>query len=299
MYLPTGFTVWRLLLVSVTIRDRARPSWKLVQDTVMATRLLIVDHHEVVRLGVRTLFGNNDLFEVYDEAKNGVDAIRMVSELSPDAVILDLDLPGMNGFEIAARIRLIAPSTRIVFFSGHEIPATARSVGADAFVSKSCPLQELALTVNRVLHLRTWEEHLATLTSRDTPLSEIGVDFNLAQTCWSDSILPIESAERRREPRAHLPQVLRIRPFDSSLLPEDCTTSNISHDGLYFATSRGHYVQGVYVYVTSDFQSENPMDHAVAGVVVRVEKLGDRKWGVAIRTFSPISSRRSIEPMTM
>ena len=265
----------------------------------MPARLLIVDDHEVVRLGVRMLFAKDDSYEVCGEAQNGVEAIRTVSELLPDLVILDLSMPGMNGFEIAARIRLIAPSTRVVFFSAHEIPATARSVGADAFVSKSCPLQELALTVNRVLHLRTWEEHLATLTSRDTPLSEIGVDFNLAQTCWSDSILPIESAERRREPRAHLPQVLRIRPFDSSLLPEDCTTSNISHDGLYFATSRGHYARGVYVYVTSDFQSENPMDHAVAGVVVRVEKLGDRKWGVAIRTFSPISSRRSIEPMTM
>jgi hypothetical protein len=53
------------------------------------------------------------------------------------------------------------------------------------------------------------------------------------------------------------------------------------------------------VYVSNDFQSDNPMDHAVAGVVVRVEKLNDSKWGVAIRTFSPISSRRSTEPMTM
>jgi DNA-binding NarL/FixJ family response regulator len=256
----------------------------------MPARLLIVDHHEVVRLGLRTLFANNDLFEVYSEAQDGVEAIRMVSELSPDAVILGLDMPGMNGFEIAARIRLIAPSTRIVFFTGHEIPATARWVGADAFVSKSCPLRELALTVNRVLRLRTWEEHHGALTSRDTPLSEIGVDFSSARTGGSDSIMPTESTDRRREPRTNLPQVLRIRPFDSTLPPEDCTTFNVSHEGLYFATSRGHYAQGVYVYVTSDFLSDNPMDHAVAGVVVRVQKLRDHKWGVAIHTFSPISS---------
>src|SRR6266581_2891105 len=158
----------------------------------MPARLLIVDDHEVVRLGVRMLFAKDDSFEVCAEAQNGVDAIRTVSELLPDVVILGLSMPGINGFEIAARIRLIAPSIRIVFFSAHEIPATARWVGADAFVSKSCPLQELVLTVKRVLHLRTWEEHHATRTSRHTPLSEIGVAFTSTRACGSDSILPTE-----------------------------------------------------------------------------------------------------------
>jgi DNA-binding NarL/FixJ family response regulator len=117
----------------------------------MAARLLIVDDHEVVRSGVRKLFTNSDSLEVCGEAKNGMEAIRMVPELSPDVVLLDLSMPGMNGFETAERIRLMAPSIRIVFFSIHEIPATARWVGADAFVSKSAPLQELAFTINAVL----------------------------------------------------------------------------------------------------------------------------------------------------
>src|SRR6266849_6152757 len=117
----------------------------------MPARLLIVDDHEVVRKGVRTLFARNDSFEVCGEAQNGMEAIRMVPELSPDVVILDLSMPGMNGFETAAKIRLIAPSIRIVFFSVHEIPSTALWVGADAFVSKSSSGQELVFTLNRVL----------------------------------------------------------------------------------------------------------------------------------------------------
>ena len=117
----------------------------------MAARLLIVDDHEVVRSGVRKLFTNSGSLEVCGEAEDGMEAIRMVPELAPDVVILDLSMPGMNGFETAERIRLIAPSIRIVFFSIHEIPATARWVGADAFVSKSSTLQELAFTVNAVL----------------------------------------------------------------------------------------------------------------------------------------------------
>jgi DNA-binding NarL/FixJ family response regulator len=119
----------------------------------MVSRLLIVDDHEVVRLGLRTLFANNDSFEVCGEAQNGMEAIRMAFELSPDVVILDVSMPGMNGFETAANIVTIAPSTRIVLFSGHDVPASAEWVGADAFVLKSSPLQELTLAVSRVLQL--------------------------------------------------------------------------------------------------------------------------------------------------
>ena len=91
----------------------------------MPIRILIVDDHEIVRRGVRTLFTNNDSFEVCGEAQTGMDAIRMVSELSPDAVILDLTMPGMNGFETAAKIRQIGSLVPIIFFTLHEIPASA------------------------------------------------------------------------------------------------------------------------------------------------------------------------------
>jgi two-component system invasion response regulator UvrY len=78
----------------------------------------------------------------------------MVRDQSPDVVILDLSMPGMNGFETAARIRQIAPSIRIIFFTVHEIPASAWWVGADACVSKSSNQEELTLAVNRVLRMR-------------------------------------------------------------------------------------------------------------------------------------------------
>ena len=102
--------------------------------------------------------------------------------------------------------------------------------------------------------------------------------------------MPIEITERRRQPRTDLSQVVRIRRFDPSWPPEYCTTLNVSRDGLYFATSEGHYAPGINVYVTSDFRPNSSINYAMAGVVVRVEKLEDDKWGVAIHIFSPSSS---------
>jgi hypothetical protein len=99
--------------------------------------------------------------------------------------------------------------------------------------------------------------------------------------------MPIETKERRRQPRTNLSQVVRIRRFDPSWPPEYCTTLNVSQDGLYFATSEGHYAPGISVYVTSDFRPDSTINYAMAGVVVRVEKLEDDKWGVAIHIFSP------------
>jgi DNA-binding NarL/FixJ family response regulator len=241
----------------------------------MPVRLLIVDDHEVVRMGVRALFAIKDSIEVCGEAQNGMEAIRKVLELSPDLVILDVSMPGMNGFETAEKIRLIAPCVKIVLFSVHEIPATARFVGVDGFVSKSSSTEELLLTVNRLLQSgRNLQSECEIYTGRVRD---------------NDFAVPSETRERRRQQRINLSQVVRIRPFDTSFPPEFCTTFNVSRDALYLVTLAGHYSIGANVYVTSDFQVGSQLNYDTTGVVVRVDKLEDDKWGVAIYVFPPSS----------
>jgi DNA-binding NarL/FixJ family response regulator len=63
-------------------------------------------------------------------------------------------MPVMSGFDTAKRIRRLAPSTRIIFFSIHETPTTARLVGADAFVSKASAAQDLPRTISQVIEGR-------------------------------------------------------------------------------------------------------------------------------------------------
>jgi DNA-binding NarL/FixJ family response regulator len=117
----------------------------------MPNRVLIVDDHVVVRIGVRLLLDLAPNWVVCGEAEDGEQALREAARLAPDVVILDLSMPGMNGFETAKEIRKVAPSAKIVFFSVHNIPATAREVGADAFVTKSCGVEALLAAMERAV----------------------------------------------------------------------------------------------------------------------------------------------------
>jgi DNA-binding NarL/FixJ family response regulator len=118
---------------------------------IVPIRVLVVDDHEIVRNGVRFLLSDETQYHICGEADNGIGAIEQILKLSPDVVVLDLILPLMNGYETAARIRKIAPLTKIVFFSVHEIPTSAQMLGADAFVPKSHLAEELASTIRSVV----------------------------------------------------------------------------------------------------------------------------------------------------
>jgi len=89
--------------------------------------------------------------------------------------------------------------------------------------------------------------------------------------------------ECRQTPRENLSEPVRIRPCDPQYPGEVCTTLNVSRSGLYFATSTGHYFPGMNVFVTLNFRSDDQMHREQTGDVVRLEKLEDGKWGVAIR----------------
>ena len=98
-----------------------------------------------------------------------------------------------------------------------------------------------------------------------------------------------EPQERRRYPRVDLSRDVRIRPVDPDLPPEYCTILNGSQDGLYFPTQAGHYMLGMSVYVTTDFQPDSPLNSTFMGVVVRIDKLDPERWGIAIHVLSASS----------
>jgi DNA-binding NarL/FixJ family response regulator len=106
----------------------------------MPVRFLIVDDSELVRQGLRAVLHANPDWEVCAEAADGLAGVEMLKSLQPNIVILDFQMPGINGLETARRMASIAPTVPILLFTQHasaELEQHAREVGIRTVVSKT------------------------------------------------------------------------------------------------------------------------------------------------------------------
>jgi DNA-binding NarL/FixJ family response regulator len=114
-------------------------------------RVVLADDHEVMRKGLKALFNEHSHWTVCGEAENGKEAVDLVLELQPELVVLDVSMPLMNGLQAAAKIRQLAPSTKIVMLSMHNskyIAQEALHAGADIFLTKQQAGTELIRTID-------------------------------------------------------------------------------------------------------------------------------------------------------
>ena len=106
----------------------------------MPVRFLIVDDSELVRQGLRAVLQANPDWEVCGEAANGVAGVELFNNLRPDVVVLDFQMPGINGLETARRMSAISTAIPIVMFTQHasaELELHAREAGIRSLVSKT------------------------------------------------------------------------------------------------------------------------------------------------------------------
>lgn len=117
-------------------------------------RIMIVDDHEFVRVGLRHILDEYVDFEVAAEASNGEMAIRLNRKCKPDVVLLDVELPGLSGFEITRRLKQGSPQLRIIALSEHTqspFPEKLLDAGASGYLTKGCAAVELVRAVRRVV----------------------------------------------------------------------------------------------------------------------------------------------------
>jgi DNA-binding NarL/FixJ family response regulator len=81
--------------------------------------VLLVDDHPVIRSGIRTLLEKETDIDVVGEAENGHQAIQMAADLMPNVIVLDMEIPGMNGIEVAKQLRKEGMPGRVLALSGH------------------------------------------------------------------------------------------------------------------------------------------------------------------------------------
>ncbi len=130
------------------------------QDRLLASssiRILIADDHDMVRAGLRALLEAENDFEVCGEARDGREALKEAYRLSPDVVILDFSMPGMNGLEVTRRIRKALAKTEVLVLTAYDSEQLARSLlsaGALGYMSKSDADQDLVVAVHSVYQRR-------------------------------------------------------------------------------------------------------------------------------------------------
>jgi DNA-binding NarL/FixJ family response regulator len=116
-----------------------------VDREVDALRVLIVDDHDLFRTGLRNLLEEQGV-HVVGEAATGTDAVRIVRELAPDVVVMDLNMPGMGGVEATRHITGIAPLTRVIMLTISEEDSDVMDAilsGACGYLLKDSSIQDL------------------------------------------------------------------------------------------------------------------------------------------------------------
>lgn len=126
---------------------------------MIKSRLVVADDHTLLRAGLCALLSQDPDIEVVGEAANGRDAIQLVGTLTPHLVIMDLNMPGMNGIEAIIDIKRRFPATKVLVLTIHkteEYIQESLRAGADGYVLKDASHDELRVAVKSILNGKTY-----------------------------------------------------------------------------------------------------------------------------------------------
>jgi DNA-binding NarL/FixJ family response regulator len=121
-------------------------------------KVVIVEDHTIVREGLRPLLEGRGV-DVIGEAGNGLEAVKIVKQLAPQVVIMDVALPNLGGIEAARRILKASPGMKVIMLTIHDEPQyvfKSLEAGAKGYLVKEAPLEELMTAMKAVMRGETY-----------------------------------------------------------------------------------------------------------------------------------------------
>jgi DNA-binding NarL/FixJ family response regulator len=118
-----------------------------------STRVLVADDHALFRYGLKAMFTNAEGFDVVDEAATGEEVVEKVAQAQPDIIIMDIQMPGMNGIEATRRVLESNPSIGVVvvtMFEDDDSVIAAMRAGARGYILKGADAEEVLKVVSAV-----------------------------------------------------------------------------------------------------------------------------------------------------
>ena len=116
--------------------------------------IIIVDDHLIFRQGLKAIINYEEIGTIIGEASNGEEFMELLTRSNPDLVLMDIDMPRMNGFEATKKALEIMPGLKIIaftVFSGDEYSAKMKRIGAQGFILKSSGFNELENAIQTVM----------------------------------------------------------------------------------------------------------------------------------------------------
>jgi two-component system nitrate/nitrite response regulator NarL len=125
----------------------------------MAVKILVVDDHEVVHQGIQMILQSRPEWQIVGQANNGAEAIDMAQRLQPDAIIMDITMPVMNGLEATRQITKLGLASPVIIFTMHEsqgLLESVQSAGGRGLVLKSRAAHDLVEALERIINGGTY-----------------------------------------------------------------------------------------------------------------------------------------------
>jgi len=196
-------------------------------------RIILADDEHLLRAALSSLLTLDGTIEVVAQAENGHEAVTATLRHHPDVLVIDLEMPGMDGLDAVASIISTSPEQRVLMLTRHARPGVLRralKLGVMGFMSKSADPEEIAEVIHKVNDGQRWIAHdvLEASVVDDSPLTEREADV-LRETREGYSVKEISR-------RLHLASGT-VRNYLSNATQKTATTTR--HDAARAARDRG------------------------------------------------------------